>query len=950
MAAMLSSARPLSAPAVSSQCTAAVQPSPPTRHARPVLFHLHRSVAVGPTPLRAVPSALPSAPLGPPAPAHARVTAAASAAGSPSGPAGLPFRKKSGGGSNSGGRAPGGPAPPQSASQAPSASALGYHPLEHVPAEEQDGRGRAGTGKDGRRCGGAQLSPAEVARTVAEVNVQAIVFAALTEGSAGVLAADARFVVDHNGDVFVEVDEDDDFLRILHEDARLCSALVGFGSMEEVALDDLIEGAAGDHHGDSDDDDDDDETRGFRGSDVRGQGSDTWQSLNVLLGGAGDGGGARGEHGEEEEEEDEDEEDSEEEDEEDVVLSEDDRHFWRAVIGPDADHLFDTLSPEALGSLGAWGGRETLQWVHPVYFADKMIAAVGADPMADMTRPVQRLLLLGRVRPLSSSEEFRVRGLLGERLAEYEYGEGEGESGAGGVEASEAGLVQGGEGDFRGRRSTTAAAGVGEAARAADDVALCAGEGGSGDEVQEEEEGATGEEHGAGADARASSSGSAGRREGDVRVRKPEAPKVRGEQRAAPAGGASESGRDAGSAAVDATGARREGAGGGGAGREEETVAGVVGYRVEGLERAFLQDSAFPARHGGGKGHADAAHEVSWGAEWRVGEGDSSECGSSSSRDGGGGGTQSDAKGAGGDMAERHEGEDGNGSAQGASSSSADGASALGSAGSGILELPPGATWLSAVGPGKDAQSGGAGGEWWQAEPHDLLGPAARAAGGMAGERGGEDAEGEDEANGQGEGREGKVQGAGGVGLFSAAEGAHKANEEQEDQEEDEEEEGSEGEEGWEGGVGTVLYKLDLVHIHLLASSGCQEEVAPQRWQEAAPDLLAHVADSIVQRANALQRAQRCMRELCAREHGIHAEEVWLVGIDHLGIDVRVRMGLELKTLRFPFRYPAATEVAAERLLDELLRPRPLPSPTAMRLNPRLSARQLRRLRARMRR
>ncbi|CAI5469991.1 unnamed protein product [Closterium sp. Yama58-4] len=382
-ATMLSAVHPVSATAVSSHpvrdSTAPLQPPPSSPRARPMLFRLHGPVAASPTPLRAVSSAVSSHTQAPPsrspycrsAPARTRVTAAAGATGSPSGPAGLPFRKKSGGG-----RGAGGPAPPHSASQPPSASALGYHPLEHVPAEEQDGGGRAGVGKDGRRGGAAQLSPAEVARTVAEVNGEAIVFAALAEGSAGFLAADARFVVDHNGDVFVEVEEDDDFLRILHEDARLCSALVGFGGMDEVALDDLIEGTADDHaHHLHDSDNASDDERGFRGSDVRAQAGDAWQSLNLLLGGAGIGGeGAMIDEEDDTDDDDEDEEDGEEGDDEDVVLSEDDRHFWRAMIGPDADHLFDTLSPEALGSLGAWGGRETLQWVHPVYFADKMIS------------------------------------------------------------------------------------------------------------------------------------------------------------------------------------------------------------------------------------------------------------------------------------------------------------------------------------------------------------------------------------------------------------------------------------------------------------------------------------------------------------------------------------------------------------------------------------------------
>ena len=43
--------------------------------------------------------------------------------------------------------------------------------------------------------------------------------------------------------------------------------------------------------------------------------------------------------------------------------------MWRLLIGPGADLLFDAMSPEAMGSLGGWGGRETLKWVHPSEFA-----------------------------------------------------------------------------------------------------------------------------------------------------------------------------------------------------------------------------------------------------------------------------------------------------------------------------------------------------------------------------------------------------------------------------------------------------------------------------------------------------------------------------------------------------------------------------------------------------
>ena len=34
-----------------------------------------------------------------------------------------------------------------------------------------------------------------------------------------------------------------------------------------------------------------------------------------------------------------------------------------------------------------------------------------------------------------------------------------------------------------------------------------------------------------------------------------------------------------------------------------------------------------------------------------------------------------------------------------------------------------------------------------------------------------------------------------------------------------------------------------------------------------------------------------------------------MVGVDHMGIDLRVREGMEMKTLRFPFKYPVSVNV-----------------------------------------
>jgi hypothetical protein len=47
------------------------------------------------------------------------------------------------------------------------------------------------------------------------------------------------------------------------------------------------------------------------------------------------------------------------------------QQFWEELAGA-AGSLHDGLSPESMGSLGGWGGPETLAWVHPLEFATKI--------------------------------------------------------------------------------------------------------------------------------------------------------------------------------------------------------------------------------------------------------------------------------------------------------------------------------------------------------------------------------------------------------------------------------------------------------------------------------------------------------------------------------------------------------------------------------------------------
>ena len=47
------------------------------------------------------------------------------------------------------------------------------------------------------------------------------------------------------------------------------------------------------------------------------------------------------------------------------------QQFWEELAGATGS-LSEGLSPESMGSLGGWGGPETLAWVHPLEFATKI--------------------------------------------------------------------------------------------------------------------------------------------------------------------------------------------------------------------------------------------------------------------------------------------------------------------------------------------------------------------------------------------------------------------------------------------------------------------------------------------------------------------------------------------------------------------------------------------------
>lgn len=123
--------------------------------------------------------------------------------------------------------------------------------------------------------------------------------------------------------------------------------------------------------------------------------------------------------------------------------------------------------------------------------------------------------------------------------------------------------------------------------------------------------------------------------------------------------------------------------------------------------------------------------------------------------------------------------------------------------------------------------------------------------------------------------------------------------------------------------VGTCFYKLEIVGIQLDTGPGTQTAVEVQDFAFAEPDALAHFSSSMMERINSGSRkVENAMKALCQRSKGLDVEEVSLVGVDCLGLDLRVRCGIEVRTLRIPFSRRATCQETADKLIDQLLFPR----------------------------
>uniref|UniRef100_A0A1D1ZD07 Uncharacterized protein At3g49140 n=2 Tax=Anthurium amnicola TaxID=1678845 RepID=A0A1D1ZD07_9ARAE len=125
------------------------------------------------------------------------------------------------------------------------------------------------------------------------------------------------------------------------------------------------------------------------------------------------------------------------------------------------------------------------------------------------------------------------------------------------------------------------------------------------------------------------------------------------------------------------------------------------------------------------------------------------------------------------------------------------------------------------------------------------------------------------------------------------------------------------------GNMRSSLYKLEITTIELFSVYGDQSTITLQDFQDAEPDVLAHTAPAIIRRFN--DHGMNCsvaLKSLCRKKKRLNIEGANLIGVDSLGMDVRVFLGMEAQTVRFSFNTRVMSETAAERKIRRMLFPR----------------------------
>ncbi|XP_077250660.1 pentatricopeptide repeat (PPR) superfamily protein isoform X2 [Tasmannia lanceolata] len=125
------------------------------------------------------------------------------------------------------------------------------------------------------------------------------------------------------------------------------------------------------------------------------------------------------------------------------------------------------------------------------------------------------------------------------------------------------------------------------------------------------------------------------------------------------------------------------------------------------------------------------------------------------------------------------------------------------------------------------------------------------------------------------------------------------------------------------GNISSTLYKLEIMRVELFSVYGDQPMISLQAFQDAEPDILVHSASTIIKHFTEYgMKSNIALKALCRKKKGLNVEGANLIGVDSLGMDVRVFSGVEAQTIRFSFKDRAMSGSAAEKRIRQMLFPR----------------------------
>ncbi|PSS35894.1 hypothetical protein CEY00_Acc00204 [Actinidia chinensis var. chinensis] len=126
---------------------------------------------------------------------------------------------------------------------------------------------------------------------------------------------------------------------------------------------------------------------------------------------------------------------------------------------------------------------------------------------------------------------------------------------------------------------------------------------------------------------------------------------------------------------------------------------------------------------------------------------------------------------------------------------------------------------------------------------------------------------------------------------------------------------------GDENRTTSTIYRLEIMRMELFSVYGVQSVIGLEDFKEAEPDVLVHSTSAIIERFSEKGLCCNFALKAFCKKKGLFVEGANLIGVDSLGMDVRVFSGEEVQTHRFPFKVRATSEGAAEKQIHRLLFP-----------------------------